>query len=469
MDIDKATNEVLKKINQECKIDRITREVMTVLNDLVCNDEKWITIKPHGEDSEDYRRLKLEDGETPKQAIDRVYKKQTDKKELSEKTDTNKKELTERVRSLTKERDEKRAIFKKLDKQLTKIKNEYNKVFRNQFTWANDNNKTSTQEEIDIAHEKYENKLAERNNAVREVNKLLKDVEEAKLNALFEIQKGIDIEKSLKNYNTDDVVKKIEQVNKEFDYDKLIADLDVASKKLNDKKDEWAKYVNDAKTIQEQNERLTKYEEWYGNNELGKEHSKLIDKLNNFKTEQRKAISKALQISNGGKFELMTSKGGVLTKKVEETNNLLNGIINKDYIPDFRPVASGFNGNRAYASGNTIQLNSLDSVYTSIHECMHWLEGVNPEILANSKAFLKYRTKNDEEKTLRQLTDNKNYKWNERAKADKFFSPYCGKEYMVATEIMSMGVQQLFEHPETFYKEDREYFNFVIGNLRGEL
>ena len=45
----------------------------TVLN------EKWITIHPHGEDSEDYRRIKLEDGETPKEAIDRIYKKNDNK------------------------------------------------------------------------------------------------------------------------------------------------------------------------------------------------------------------------------------------------------------------------------------------------------------------------------------------------------------------------------------------------------
>lgn len=36
-------------------------------------NEKWITIKPHGDDSDDYRRLKLEDGETPKEAIERQY------------------------------------------------------------------------------------------------------------------------------------------------------------------------------------------------------------------------------------------------------------------------------------------------------------------------------------------------------------------------------------------------------------
>lgn len=55
-----------------------------VFNCKVDND-RWITIHPHGdaEDEDgkkDYRRLKLEDGESPKEAIDRVYKKE-DKKQ----------------------------------------------------------------------------------------------------------------------------------------------------------------------------------------------------------------------------------------------------------------------------------------------------------------------------------------------------------------------------------------------------
>ena len=56
------------------------------------NEEKWITIKPHGEESDDYRRLKLEDGESPKEAIDRVYKKED--KSNKEKENTEKKEQT---------------------------------------------------------------------------------------------------------------------------------------------------------------------------------------------------------------------------------------------------------------------------------------------------------------------------------------------------------------------------------------
>ena len=51
-----------------------------VLADFIIDNERWITIHPHGDDSEDYRRLKLEDGEKPKEAIERVYKKEENNK-----------------------------------------------------------------------------------------------------------------------------------------------------------------------------------------------------------------------------------------------------------------------------------------------------------------------------------------------------------------------------------------------------
>ena len=62
-------------------------------------NERWITIHPHGEDSEDYRRLKIEDGETPKEAIERVYKK-GDKQEKGNEEDLNQKikELKEKAK-----------------------------------------------------------------------------------------------------------------------------------------------------------------------------------------------------------------------------------------------------------------------------------------------------------------------------------------------------------------------------------
>lgn len=62
------------------------QEKIVVKNALMqaLNEERWITIKPHGEDSDDYRRLKLEDGETPKEAIDRKFGKDKKREKVKE-------------------------------------------------------------------------------------------------------------------------------------------------------------------------------------------------------------------------------------------------------------------------------------------------------------------------------------------------------------------------------------------------
>ena len=52
---------------------------------------KEASIKPHGQDSDDYRRIKLEDGETPKEAIERTYKKEDSEKGKKEYTWKNQK------------------------------------------------------------------------------------------------------------------------------------------------------------------------------------------------------------------------------------------------------------------------------------------------------------------------------------------------------------------------------------------
>lgn len=182
----------------------------------------------------------------------------------------------------------------------------------------------------------------------------------------------------------------------------------------------------------------------------------------------RKAISEALKFEDGGVIQIEVKPNSVLAKKVKETNELLANVINKDYLPDFMPVAKGQSG-RAKNSGNYLVLEGNDTVYTHIHETMHWLERVNPKMLANSKAFLEYRTRDESAEKLSKITSNRGYTSSEIAKKDKFFNPYCGKQYDYATEIMSMGVQRLFEHPKEFMDEDREYFNFVIANLQGKL
>lgn len=87
------------------------------------NEERWITIHPHGEDSEDYRRLKLEDGESPKEAIDRVYKKEG--KEESEKKKEDKKGLL-KENAVEEKIEEARKKFDEQSQEYTKIVKEIN-------------------------------------------------------------------------------------------------------------------------------------------------------------------------------------------------------------------------------------------------------------------------------------------------------------------------------------------------------
>lgn len=107
----------------------------------------------------------------------------------------------------------------------------------------------------------------------------------------------------------------------------------------------------------------------------------------------------------------------------------------------------------------------------SLHEAMHWLEKVDKKIGQKSIDFLEKRTLNDKEEKLSKITGIK-YKPNEMAKKDNFFNAYCGKIYKnekgyYATEILSMGLQELLSNPIEFYKNDKDYFKFVISILKG--
>jgi len=56
------------------------------------NNEKWITVHPNKENPDDYRRLKVEDGETSEEAVERKYGKDKKEPEKEEKKETEKKE-----------------------------------------------------------------------------------------------------------------------------------------------------------------------------------------------------------------------------------------------------------------------------------------------------------------------------------------------------------------------------------------
>lgn len=96
------------------------------------DNERWITIHPHGEDSDDYRRLKLEDGETPKEAIDRVYKKE-------DKSDTKDKQLETKDNEAVKRGLDEETVKKQIEKLKKGKEYRINKSARLAFTGDFDN------------------------------------------------------------------------------------------------------------------------------------------------------------------------------------------------------------------------------------------------------------------------------------------------------------------------------------------
>lgn len=444
--------------------------------------DKWITIKPHGEEAADYKRLKLKSGETPKEAMKRVYGIDVDKKkektalaqEYKENTGKQKEskkytKQTEQIRELVKQGFDKKQYYEKLDAETNKLWKAYTKAMRETTIYWDDSDeaKKIKKEKLDAIHDEYAKKRDERSQAVRELNAITSETQKQQVAIVNSIKENINIEKSLKAYDSSNIDKKIKEVIFEYDIQKLNQKYTEVDKQLSSEKNKWLEYINSASTTEEQNKRVDEYDKWYKESDIKKEKDELFDKIAHNSEYRYKAISQSLQIENGSDFKLTTTKGSKLTQKVNKTNELLSGIIEKNYLPDFSPFANGQTG-RANAAGNIINITSKDSIGTYIHESMHWLEKVNPEMLANSMAFLEYRTKGEAEQNLKRLTKI-NYKASEYAKPDKFFNPYCGKVYDNATEIMSMGVQRLFEHPKEFMEEDKEYFNFVIANLQGKI
>jgi hypothetical protein len=106
--------------------------------------------------------------------------------------------------------------------------------------------------------------------------------------------------------------------------------------------------------------------------------------------------------------------------------------------------------------------------YISIHEFGHALEAQSYTISKNCHDFLQYRTDGEDLRPLSEVSDT--YGNDEMYKKDEFVDAYCGKIYPRGgvTELMSMGLQKLYEDPVKFAKEDTEYFDLVICNLYDE-
>lgn len=192
--------------------EQFEQEFTRLVYNLKAINERWITIHPHGEDSEDYRRLKIEDGETPKEAIERVFKKD-DKKQKS------KEDLIK----------EQRQIFQ----DILKAKKEGNK---------------EKQAKLKKRYEEIEEEL--KNQEIESEKKKLDDIkgDDAIISKLSEISKKID-ELEHKRWNYKLPEKERQKAREELE--KLNEQTSELAKKLSFMGDSWKNADGDNVTVSE--------------------------------------------------------------------------------------------------------------------------------------------------------------------------------------------------------------------------
>jgi hypothetical protein len=104
---------------------------------------------------------------------------------------------------------------------------------------------------------------------------------------------------------------------------------------------------------------------------------------------------------------------------------------------------------------------------TVVHELGHTAENYNSRLLRRSIEFRDRRTAGEDYQPLSDLTGNQGYRKEEKAKPDKFIHPYMGKDYgKSASEIFSMGIEEMFRDPVSFAEKDPEMFDFIYAQAR---
>lgn len=131
---------------------------------------------------------------------------------------------------------------------------------------------------------------------------------------------------------------------------------------------------------------------------------------------------------------------------------------------------------RAWARKGQISISTTTPTKTIIHEIGHNLEYAGGATFrAKRIAFFEKRTAGESLQKLSDIFPGYGYEAREVTKTDKWHHAYVGKVYAhdsddnASSEIISMGIERLYEDAAAFAAEDPEYFDFVVAYLRGKL
>lgn len=202
--------------------------------------------------------------------------------------------------------------------------------------------------------------------------------------------------------------------------------------------------------------------------------------VNNFKNQMTELFKHR---KNFDIAKVMTKFGPAL----EFINKAIRRSVNNDFKIISTPDGRGFY--RSVSKNNPKAAVAIDEYFTEdhtmIHEIGHHLEYVIPGLQKAAIEFVKKRTANSPNKKLKEVFPKAGYGDTEIGNQDDFEktfgksgSWYVGKIYpaspslgkmIPSTEVISMGLEQLYKDPAGFAKSDPEYCALIVNALRGSV
>ncbi|TXH52994.1 MAG: hypothetical protein E6Q97_14305 [Desulfurellales bacterium] len=145
-----------------------------------------------------------------------------------------------------------------------------------------------------------------------------------------------------------------------------------------------------------------------------------------------------------------------------------NALVSADVAPPSSARFRAMVGRESYdPNARIVQVQATSDTRTIVHELGHWLEDHNADVHRKVVAFYDRRTQGYNLEWM-----GPGYDRDELARKDKFINLYMGKEYVVgsdryATEILSMGLDHLYNKTALLARQDPEMFDFIFNVVRG--
>lgn len=127
-----------------------------------------------------------------------------------------------------------------------------------------------------------------------------------------------------------------------------------------------------------------------------------------------------------------------------------------------------------FRTAGTLGGSAHQATKTAVHELGHAIENTKPKLKERAAAFLKYRLGDEKQQSLAKLFPGRGFEPHEAGAKDRFDrafedmdAHYVGKSYgSGSTEVVSMGVEKLYDDPVGFAANDPEYFHFILWALK---